>query len=99
MDLSALLRDREYEKPTQCTKCGGNLKYTGVGEYVCEVCRNIEYDDYGKVRNFIENHPGANIKQTEKGTGVSKAVIHGLIESGKLEVSSKTGFLRGDGEE
>lgn len=99
MNLEGLIREREYDKPVECSKCGGKLKYIGIGEYECTQCGNKELDDYGKVRNFLEEHPGANVLQTEKGTGVSKSVINDLIVDGKLEISSKARFLRGDGEE
>lgn len=84
--LSGLLRD-DYEKPTACSKCGKSLKYIGIGEYECESCGAREFDDYGRVRAFIESHPGANGLQVEKATGVSRKVIKGLVDSGKLDIS------------
>ena len=49
-----------YNRPTYCEKCGGVMVFKGVGEYECEKCGALEYDDYGKVRNYIEKHMGAN---------------------------------------
>lgn len=85
MNLEGLLRDNEYKKPYACSKCGGKLTYVGLGEYRCEICRGIEYDDYGKVRIFLERNPGANIVQTQAATGVSQHLIERMIREGKFE--------------
>ena len=36
-----------YNRPTYCEKCGGGMVFKGVGEYECEKCGALEYDDYG----------------------------------------------------
>lgn len=92
MDLSGLIRpEKSYDKPERCSKCGGPLKYTGLGEYTCTKCGNQELDDYGKVRIFLENNPGANIVRTEALTGVSQKAITEMIREGKFEAK---GFLK-----
>lgn len=48
-----------YNRPTYCAECGGVMVFKGVGEYQCEKCGYLDYDDYGKVRNYIEKHMGA----------------------------------------
>ena len=53
----------EVLRPTICRECGGILVYGGIGEYRCEECGRIEYDDYGKVRNYLEDHKGANVSE------------------------------------
>lgn len=69
--------------------------FKGVGEYHCEDCKAVDYDDYGKVRLYIEGHPGATAAQIEQGVGVSQKTIRRLLKDGRLEVAedSKT-FLR-----
>ena len=54
------LLQTEVDRPTFCTKCGGVMVYKGIGEYECEECGTLEYDDYGKVRNYLEEHRGAH---------------------------------------
>ena len=49
-----LLRMDEYNRPKTCEKCDGVMVFMGVGEYQCEDCGAIAYDDYGKVRLYIE---------------------------------------------
>ena len=96
MDLSKLLRDEEYSKPTLCSKCGKLLTYAGLGEYKCEACGFTEYDDYGLVRAYIEKNPGASILHVEKATGVSQKVINGLVKCGKLDFKKGTGRIGGN---
>lgn len=52
---SILLRD-EYHIPRACEKCGGVMIFKGVGEYHCEDCGEVAYDDYGKVRQIGRAH-------------------------------------------
>lgn len=96
MNLEGLLRDNEYTKPISCSKCGGRLKYAGLGEYKCTMCRNVEYDDYGKVRVFLEGHPGANIVQTQSATGVSQQLIERMIREGKFEAVGQLSSKKGE---
>lgn len=85
----------QYNIPRVCTKCGGVMVFKGVGEYHCEDCGDVAYDDYGKVRLYIEEHKGATAAQIESAIGVSQRTIRKLLKEGRLEVaeSSKT-FLR-----
>ena len=60
-----------YNRPLTCEKCGGIMIFKGVGEYHCENCRHVEYDDYGKVRLYVEKHRGATSSEVSMQTGVS----------------------------
>lgn len=95
INLQALIRETDVNKPTRCSKCGCPVSYKGLGEYVCDNCGFHEFDDYGKVRIFLEKHPGSNIVQVEAGTGVSQKTINQLVSEGKFEISRGAG-LRGD---
>lgn len=85
----------QYNIPRVCTSCGGVMVFKGVGEYHCEDCGEVAYDDYGKVRLYIEEHRGATAAQIENAIGVSQRTIRKLLKEGRLEVAenSKT-FLR-----
>ena len=97
MDLERLLAPDGYNIPRTCVKCGGVMVFKGLGEYQCEDCGELTYDDYGKVRNYIDDHKGATAVQVEEATGVSQKVIRRLLRDGRLEVAegSKT-FLHCD---
>lgn len=78
-----------FHIPLTCSKCGGIMIYEGVGEYHCEDCGEIERDDYGKVRNYIETHYNPNVTEIERGTGVTTKTILKLIKGSAFEVSDK----------
>lgn len=84
-----------YNRPMYCSKCEGVMVFRGVGEYECEKCGFLDYDDYGKVRNYIEQNMGANAAEASKATGVSQKAIRDMLKEGKLEVApNSTIFLR-----
>lgn len=81
--------------PTYCEKCGGVMVFKGVGEYECEECGNLEYDDYGKVRNYVEKHPGATSAQASAATGVTQKSIRVMLKEERLEIAANsTTFLK-----
>lgn len=75
-------------EPTKCDKCGGvDIKYNGIGEYQCVDCGNLMYDDYGKVRNYIEENPGATASEVSNAVGVSKEKIRRLLREDKIQIA------------
>ena len=87
MDIEKLLKPDTYNIPRDCEKCGGVMVFKGLGEYQCEDCGELAYDDYGKVRNYIEAHKGATAAQIEDAIGVSQRSIRRLLKEGRLEVA------------
>ena len=84
-----------YNRPQECSKCGGVMIFKGCGEYKCEKCRNVEYDDYGKVRNYIEKHRGANAAEASEATGVKQKTIRTMLRESRLEITEgSTVFLK-----
>lgn len=85
----------EIIRPTICEKCGGVLVYRGLGEYQCEECSAVEYDDYGKVRNYLEEHRGANVAKVSDATGVTHKAIRDMIKEKRFEIiDNRGGYLR-----
>lgn len=84
-----------YNRPYICEKCGGLMIFKGCGEYECEDCALKGYDDYGKVRNYIEGHAGANSAEIEANTGVSQKSIRQMLKESKLEIAADSvAFMR-----
>lgn len=81
------LHINDYHEPTQCDDCGGKMIFKGVGEYKCEDCGKVAYDDYGKVRLYIEKHHGATARQIEDETGVRQKTIRQLLKEQRIEVA------------
>lgn len=92
--MKRLLLDN-YSYPTFCKECGGVMVYKGIGEYQCEDCEELAYDDYGKVRNYLERHKGANVAEISECTGVSHKSIREMIKDNRFEiVNNRGGYLR-----
>ncbi|MCM1160373.1 MAG: hypothetical protein NC412_04030 [Roseburia sp.] len=85
--MKRLLDKGYYNRPYICSNCGGNLIFKGVGEYHCEMCKAVEYDDYGKVRIYLEKHRGANISQIEAATGVDRKAIQQMVKEERFDVT------------
>ena len=69
--------------------------FKGVGEYHCENCRHVEYDDYGKVRLYVEKHRGATSSEVSMQTGVSQKAIRQMLKENRLEITQDSAaFLR-----
>lgn len=84
-----------YHVPHVCKECGGVMVYKGVGEYHCEDCGFVDYDDYGKVRLYIENHKGATAAEIESEIGVSQRTIRQMLRESRIEVAEGSKmFLR-----
>jgi uncharacterized Zn finger protein (UPF0148 family) len=77
-----------YHRPKICSVCGGVMIFVGVGEYHCEDCKSVAFDDYGKVRNFIESHKGATASIIAAETGVSQRTIRQLLQESRIEVAA-----------
>ncbi len=76
-----------YNIPTICAECGGIMIFKGVGEYKCEDCGHLDYDDYGRARNYIEKHPGATTAQVSEATGVTQKSIRDMLKEERLEIA------------
>lgn len=90
-----LLQMDQYNRPKLCKNCSGVMVYKGVGEYQCEDCKAIDYDDYGKVRLYIETHKGATAAEAAMATGVPRGKIMQMLKEERFQISedSKT-FLK-----
>ncbi len=77
-------------KPMICKECGGHMKFQGLGEYRCEECGTLAYDDYGKVRNYLEEHRGATAYEISQEIGIPQRNIRKLIREERIEVSENS---------
>lgn len=87
-EISEVLQLNDYHVPQICKECGGVMIFKGVGEYQCEKCKALDYDDYGKVRNYVEKHRGATAAETEAATNVTQRTIRHMLKEGRLQVTA-----------
>ena len=79
-------------KPIKCEKCREKLVYIGSGKYECEACNYIMMDDFGKVKDYIEEHGPTSILELAAVTGVKRSLIEGFLKSGRLEIPEGSDF-------
>jgi adenine-specific DNA methylase len=73
-------------RPAKCEVCGSSVVYIGLGQYKCNRCKSINLDDYGKVRQYLEENGSAPSLVISEVTGVDKQVIDLMLDEGKLEI-------------
>ncbi|MDR2547223.1 MAG: hypothetical protein LBC96_06895 [Lachnospiraceae bacterium] len=80
----------ELGRPTTCENCEGIMEFRGLGQYKCDSCGVIDYDDYGKARNYIELNPGANVAQISEATGVSRKALSNMVREQRFEITAES---------
>lgn len=63
------------KKPVKCQRCGGRLCYIGGGRYRCPLCGREAYDDFGKIKKFLEDNGPSPPIVISQSTGVSSEVV------------------------
>lgn len=82
-------KDRNFQidfKPMLCKACGGKMGYVNHGKYQCETCGAVEMDDFGKVRQYIEEHGPSPAFAISEETGVPVSIINSLLRAGRVEI-------------
>ena len=79
-------------RPISCKKCNGKLFYMGSGKYKCDPCETEYYDDFGKVKEFLEEHGPAPALMIAEHTGVNFELIDLFLRKGKLEIIENSKF-------
>jgi flagellar protein len=69
-----------------CIECGRSFA-SKDGEKLCKRCleKKVE-DDFKKVRDYLYDHPGADIKEVSEVTGVEEKIILKLLRQDRIEV-------------
>ncbi len=79
-------------KPIKCERCHGKLEYIGSGKYECELCQHIMMDDFGKVKEYINENGPSPIIEISAMTGVKKSLIESFLKKGRLEIPEGSDF-------
>ena len=88
--MSGNLRaEMEKSRPEYCIKCGTEYKPLGFGKYLCPSCGHLEFDDYGKVRDYLEKNQGMITDMISSATGVKPEFIDSLITDGVLRIADE----------
>ena len=79
------------DTPRVCPKCGGRYIFQGAGRYVCEDCGNEVYDDFGKVKAYVDEHGPTPAIVLAEVTGVSISKINKFLRQGRMEIPDGSG--------
>lgn len=74
-----------------CTRCGKIYAYDGFN--VCMQCRREDEDDFKKVKEYIDENPGANISEISEETEVDSKKIIEFLKQGRLEIEDENNTL------
>ena len=67
-----------------CTRCKKIYQYDGFK--ICHNCRKNDELDFQKVKEYLEEYPGANISNVVENTGVDTKKVIEFLKEGRLEI-------------
>ena len=79
-------------KPVQCTKCNGKMKYLQGGMYQCMECGYESLDDFGKVKQFLNENGPTSALIISKATGVNAEIVEMFLKQGRLEIPENSKY-------
>lgn len=74
-----------------CKSCGRMFQYEG-SEF-CTACRKDQVDDFQKVKEYLNENPGAIVPQVVEDTGVSVEKIMKFLKEERLEIKGEAGYI------
>lgn len=87
-----LIKLVEQKKIERCELCHNKMQYVASGIYRCTVCGIEVLDDFGKIKQFLEqNGPTPQVIIAQK-TGVSLDKIESYLKMGRLEIPNGSNF-------
>jgi flagellar operon protein (TIGR03826 family) len=75
-----------------CRSCGKIFTYMG-GQPICRECRNIEEEQFKKVKEYLYENPGATITEIAMELDISVKKIKQYLREGRLEIINDDGNM------
>ncbi|KXZ39056.1 flagellar operon protein TIGR03826 [Alkalithermobacter thermoalcaliphilus JW-YL-7 = DSM 7308] len=75
-----------------CSKCGRTFGSVN-GEKYCSKCRDDDYDDFVKVRDYLYDNPKSTIKEVSEETGVSEKKILKFLKEERIEIAEEANAI------
>jgi flagellar operon protein (TIGR03826 family) len=75
-----------------CRKCGKIFNYLG-GNPICPVCKQLDEDDFKRVKEYLYDNPGSSMLEVSKALDVSVEKIKRFLKEGRLEIIGDDGNL------
>lgn len=80
--------------PVFCKHCKMTLEHVDVGTYKCPICSEKYYDDFQKIKNYINDNGAAPAFMIARGTGVSKQAVESYFSDNVNMLTSKTNLAQ-----
>ncbi|MGV8145785.1 MAG: TIGR03826 family flagellar region protein [Alkaliphilus sp.] len=74
-----------------CKKCGRAFAYRG--KPICIRCQDKDEDGFQKVKDYLYDNPGANIKEVSDETGVEEKQILRYLKDSRIEIVEEGNFV------
>jgi len=78
----------EHKKVERCELCRSRLQYVGGGRYRCTFCRTEVMDDFGKIKQYLEDNGPTPQAIISKSTGIGMDKIESYLKQGMVEISN-----------
>ena len=75
----------------QCRQC--RKLFHSFGAAYCAECVEETERDFEKVKQYLYDHPHANVVEISQDTGVSEKKVFGFLREGRLTVDERFGLL------
>lgn len=72
-----------------CESCKHMFRYI-AGPVICPQCRAKQEELFKLVKEYLREHPGANVPEVTEATGVSSKLILRFLREGRLEVTEES---------
>ncbi|MBP5330291.1 MAG: flagellar operon protein YvyF [Lachnospiraceae bacterium] len=69
-----------------CSRCGRVITYPGFGAVLCRSCRELDEEEFGRVRDYLNEHGTANMYEISEATGVTEKTIRRYLLESRLEI-------------
>jgi flagellar operon protein (TIGR03826 family) len=72
----------------QCRECG--RIFNTLGSDTCPACAEELDESFRKVKNYLYDHPTANVVEISKGTEVPEKTVLHFLKEGRLSIDEST---------
>ena len=83
-ELEKLIKQKTIER---CELCHGRMEYTGGGKYRCKSCNAEALDDFGKIKQYLDENGPTPEAIIAHETGISMEKIDSYLRKGMVEIT------------
>lgn len=88
-ELEKLVQQKKVEK---CELCHNRMQYVGGGKYRCTFCGMEMLDDFGKIKQFLDQNGPTSQAIISQQTGISLDKIDSYLRKGMVEIQDGSRF-------